>query len=177
MPNYQNSKIYKIIDLTNNNIYIGSTTKKLSRRLGSHTSNYKLYLNGKYKYITSFEIIKNGDYKIELIEAYPCDRKDQLITREGYYIKNRECVNKNIAGRTKIEYLREYYIKNKHAKKQYREKNKDKILAQCKIYREQNRDKNRTRANTKFKCDCGGSYTYANKRRHFTSKKHQKLNY
>jgi hypothetical protein len=30
--------------------------------------NYKKYLNGKYHYVTSFDILKNNDYKIELLE-------------------------------------------------------------------------------------------------------------
>ena len=38
---YQKSKIYKIVDNTNNNIYIGSTCEPiLSRRLAKHVSNY-----------------------------------------------------------------------------------------------------------------------------------------
>ena len=45
MPNYQNGKIYQIIDNTNNNIYIGSTCEPtLARRLSGHVRKYKSYL-------------------------------------------------------------------------------------------------------------------------------------
>jgi hypothetical protein len=42
MPNYQLGKIYKIVDNTNNNIYVGSTCEPtLARRLSGHTRNFK----------------------------------------------------------------------------------------------------------------------------------------
>ena len=60
MVNYKNGKIYKIIDLTNDNFYIGSTTKKyLSQRLEKHRTNYKCYLEGKTNYVSSYEILSN----------------------------------------------------------------------------------------------------------------------
>ena len=65
---YQNGKIYKIVDNTNGDIYIGSTYKRLYERIAKHEYDFKYYLNGNYHYITSFKILKNNDYKIELIE-------------------------------------------------------------------------------------------------------------
>ena len=38
--------------------------------------------------------------KIELLEDYPCENKEQLLKREGYYIQNNDCVNRCVAGRT-----------------------------------------------------------------------------
>jgi len=106
-------KIYKIVDNTNGNIYIGITTQKyLSKRLGQHKDRMSCM---------SKEIIKNGDYKIELIEE--TDDK----TRERYWIENTECINKVIPGRTHKEYLNDNkeYIRDRA--KKYREKNKEKI--------------------------------------------------
>lgn len=74
-------KIYKIVDNTNGNIYIGKTTLKLNRRLMYHKNNLNCM---------SREIIKNGDYKIELIE------ETNDINRERYWIINTECINKII---------------------------------------------------------------------------------
>ena len=45
--------------------------------------------------------------KIELIENYCCECKEELLRREGHYIRENECVNKLIAGRTKKEYKSE----------------------------------------------------------------------
>ena len=48
MPNYQLGKIYKIVDNTNNNIYVGSTCEPtLARRLSSHVRDYHVWKNGK----------------------------------------------------------------------------------------------------------------------------------
>ena len=48
MPNYQNSKIYKLTSPHTNKIYIGSTTQKyLSDRKSGHIRDYKNYGNGK----------------------------------------------------------------------------------------------------------------------------------
>ena len=42
--------------------------------------------------------------KIELVENFPCNSKEELTKREGFYIQSNDCVNKHIAGRTKEEY-------------------------------------------------------------------------
>jgi hypothetical protein len=79
-------KIYKIIDNTNDNIYIGSTCEYiLSRRLAGHRSMYDRYVKGAKNYTTSFEILKNENYCIILLESYPCDTKDQLTSRESFF--------------------------------------------------------------------------------------------
>ena len=105
-------KIYKIVDNTNENIYIGSTCKTLKERLSHHKNNYKAYLKGLYANNTSFDIIKNNDFTIKLLEACNIKTKLELLEREKYYIENNECLNKQMPGRTK---------------KEYREKNNDKI--------------------------------------------------
>ena len=89
MVNYQEGKIYKIVDKTNGNIYIGSTAEKyLSKRLQHHISNYNYYLKNNKKYKTSYEIFKNNDFEILLLETYPCNNKYELEVKERYYIEN-----------------------------------------------------------------------------------------
>jgi hypothetical protein len=106
MPvDYSKGKIYQIVDYTNDNVYIGSTCEPtLARRLANHVIGYKAYLNGKGNYVTSYKILENDNYDIQLIEFFPCETKDELHKREGYHI-NRAigCVNKIIAGRTRKE--------------------------------------------------------------------------
>jgi len=85
MVNYQLGKIYKIVDNTNGNVYIGSTCEPtLARRLAGHIGNYKKYLNGKYHYVTSFKILENNNYDMVLIEKFPCDSKEELHARERF---------------------------------------------------------------------------------------------
>ncbi len=81
--NYQNSNIYKITDNTTDAIYIGSTCKTLEQRLKQHEYNLKSYKAGNYHFITSFKILENNNYKIELIKLYPCDSKKELELQEG----------------------------------------------------------------------------------------------
>ena len=106
-------KIYKIIDNTNDAIYIGKTIQSLNQRLSQHESS---------RGCSSKKIIENGDYKIELIE----ETEDE--SRERYWIESTECINKQIPGRSK----REYY-----------ENNKEKRLQQMKQYRDKNKEKNK----------------------------------
>ena len=65
---YNKGKIYKIVDNTTGNIYIGSTCKPLSARLACHRASYKIYLNTGKPYYSSFEILKNNNFDIILIE-------------------------------------------------------------------------------------------------------------
>jgi len=149
---YNHSKIYKIVSPSTDKIYIGSTTQTLAQRLGKHIKNYKDYTNNNInKYITSFEIIKLGDYSIVLLEECNFNNKEQLRQREGYYIKlyNDVCVNNRIAGRTKTEYRND----NKDKSKQYYTDNKEIILEQKKQYRNDNKElfkeRNKQRYQTK----------------------------
>ena len=44
---------------------------------------------------------------IELVEAFPCNNKEELRAIEGHYIRERGTLNHRISGRTNNEY-REY---------------------------------------------------------------------
>ena len=60
--------IYKITLNSTDRIYIGSTQKSLQTRLSQHESKYNIYLSGETNYLSSFEILRLGDFDIELIE-------------------------------------------------------------------------------------------------------------
>ena len=155
-----NGKIYKIVDNTNNNVYIGSTCCSLKTRLTVHKSDYKRFLNGLFHNVTSFEIIKNNNYKIELLEDCNIKTKQELLARERFFIKNNECLNKYIPGSCDKgiqQYKKQWYIDNK-----------DKLNNIHKAYNAKNKDK----ANEKFVCQCGGRYTRCGKSIHNKSNKH-----
>ena len=179
MVNYQQAKIYKIECNISGKIYIGSTCKKtLAERMSQHRSDYKRYLNGNYHYISSFDIIKDGDYDIILIESFPCDSKDELYAKERYWTNELDCVN-----RYKNQGLFNE-LGEKEYKKEYREINKDKINEKNKEYYEQNinkilkyqeeyRDNNKEKINEKHQCECGDCYSNVNKSHHLKTIKHQ----
>ena len=130
-------KIYKLIDLTNNNIYIGSTRGDLKLRLSQHKSNYKRYLTNNKLYLTAFEIIKNDNYTIELLEDLNIDSKEELFKKEREYIERLECVNNNTPSRTrdeKLEYDRLYF-------KEYYKNNRADHIYKCKLYNEVNKER------------------------------------
>jgi len=99
--------IYKIIDNTNDNLYIGSTTQSLKNRLKTHKCNNND--------CSSYQIIENGDYIIAEIEK--CDVENRRY-REQYWIDNSEnCINKRRAYLTKEQNKdkrREYAINKYH---------------------------------------------------------------
>jgi hypothetical protein len=137
---YKNAKIYKITDIAYTKMYIGSTCQPLSKRFTNHKANYKAWKDGKRGKMTSFDLFDEfgiENCKIELIESFACNCKDELQKKEGDHIKNNDCVNKIIAGRTPKEYREANKEKISEYQKQYKEANKDKILE----YREANKEK------------------------------------
>jgi predicted GIY-YIG superfamily endonuclease len=129
---YQLGKIYKILDNTNGNIYIGSTCEPtLARRLTNHVSNYKRYLKKLHRYTSSFEIIKNGNYNIMLIELYPCNSKNELISKERHHIETLNCVNKVVPGRTDREYYLDHQENEIKRGLEYRNENRITITCIC----------------------------------------------
>ena len=177
MVNYQLGKIYKIVDNTNGNIYIGSTCEPiLSRRLAQHKATYNQYLKGNYPFVTSFDILKNDNYEIVLLELYPCNSKDELHSKERFYIENNECINKYIPTRTIKECMKQYRKEHKDEiaeyKKQYREQNKEDILQYHKDYYKNNLEKIKQYATAIIKCGCGSDIQQTYKAKHFKSKKH-----
>ena len=131
---YQNGKIYKIVDIGYNKCYIGSTCEKLSMRMARHRADFKKNLRGVYRYTRACDLFNEygvENCKIELIEYFKCDTLQELRRREGEHIKNNECVNKYVAGRTAKEYYDDnryniieqrkgYYENNKQAIKEHR---------------------------------------------------------
>ena len=124
---YKNGKIYSLRSYQTNDIYIGSTCSPFNKRIYKHKNNYKRWKEGKYAYITAFEIIKYDDCYIELIDLYPCNSKIELHKRHGELIRDMECVNKIIPGRTGKQYKIDHQDKIKQYRKQHYINNQDKI--------------------------------------------------
>jgi hypothetical protein len=143
MPDYSRGKIYKIINDKTEEQYFGSTCEPtLARRLARHIKDYKrweLKKEGAH-FVTSFLIFNNNNYHIELVELFSCSSKDELTTREKYYIKNNECVNKYIPMRSKKEYYEDNKEEIAEKRKIYNEANKEIISEKKKIYRNEHKE-------------------------------------
>ena len=138
---YENGKIYKITDISYTLTYYGSTIETLSQRMGRHRSYYRTYKNkGDGVNISVFKIFDEfglENCKIELVELCPCASKMELERKEGEYIKNNECVNKMIMGRTAEECKKEYRKKHKDILSQ---KNKEYYILKKDIILQRNKD-------------------------------------
>jgi len=149
MNPYNNSKIYKIISDKTDLIYIGSTYQKLYLRKNEHKKKYRKWIlangdkEGGNGYYSVFKIFKIDfdDFDIVLIENYNCNTKEELHSRERYYIDlhKEKCVNIYIPTRTHKEWIEdqgeEYKIKkNEKIREKYQENKeelKQKITCEC----------------------------------------------
>ena len=160
MPNYQNGKVYKIINPQNEVIYIGSTVEKLCRRFSKH----------KHR--------DNGN-KIILLENYPCNSKEELCMKEQEHIESHE----NLLNQMRAYNSEEYY--KKYIKEYYeiwRENNKEKKSEYNSTYRLNNIDKVneavrkcREKYDKKITCECGCEIRKYDMIRHKKTKKHIKF--
>lgn len=192
---YQQGKIYKLCSARTNLCYIGSTCKSLTDRMSSHICSASG--NGKYKYISAFQILQYPDANIELVELFPCSNSLELRQREQHWIDNTNCCNRFNAVRDP-DYNKKYYEKNKEAilakMAEYRDNNKE-IIAERKSryfrenkekiaeYRRQEyvREKKRTcdaayraeKLSQKIQCECGSSVSILNYNKHTGTKKHK----
>lgn len=204
MVNYQNGKIYKLVNNVDDKIYVGSTCNLLRVRKGKH----KITAKGEptrhvYAHLNGVGWI---NVEIILIETCPCDDKDELHKRERYWIDElKPELNREIPGRTSKEWYvdnkvkvqlqcKEYYTENKeHIKqksKEYYETNKDIvsrkgkekyqnekgiILQRVKNHRDNNKAKLSQRQKEKILCGCGTTTVRSNLANHRKTAKHIRL--
>ena len=143
MNKYENAKIYKIVDVGYNKCYIGSTCESLSQRMARHRNDYKANQRIKSKITNSFKLFDEyglDNCKIELVENHPCGNIEELRRREGFYIKEFDCVNKNIAGRTDKEYKQDNRDHILELRRENYERHREDKINKAKEYYQQNKD-------------------------------------
>ena len=145
--------IYKLICSESNKVYYGSTTNPVKRYHQHCSPNNNC----------SSKILVKPDFNI--LECVCVEDREEffkeLKLREKYYIKNNECVNKNIPLRTNQERYKDKIKENpNYLKEQY--------IKAGGIERN-----NRTRK----ECPCGGTYIQRNKKTHDLTKKHLEFVY
>ena len=187
MNKYSNGKIYKIFNIITDEIYVGSTIQSLNVRLIKHKDD----ANRDKQYQTTIsKLMKelgSEHFYIELVEACPCNSRDELNAKEGHWIRQLKTINKQIMGRSRKEHYQDNKIQiqenSKEYNKQYKLDNKEHILEQNKEYYQrtkeqqqeyQKSDKVKEWKNTKVACPCGGSYTLCHKAEHFNCGRHLK---
>ena len=87
MVNYQNGKIYKIVDNDTGDVFYGSTTQKnLASCMTSHRR-----VDSK---LLSQIIIRRQNYGYSLVENIACKNSEELNQKLRFYIDNNVCINK-----------------------------------------------------------------------------------
>ena len=126
MTNYQNGKIYKLVNSVNDKLYIGGTCMSLAQRKSNHKSKAKVKINRPvYKQLNEIGWI---NVSIILIEDYPCDNKDSLIKREQYWIDELKPVLNFHPAYKPLDKLGEWYREHKQEVKLYRSA---RIICEC----------------------------------------------
>jgi len=101
---FSEAKIYKILDVNKNIIYVGSTIQSLYQRFKAHHHNH-------------------SENTIELIKNFPCDNFTELRIEENKYIKlYPNLLNKNRAHITEEDnkiWRVKYYKENRTKKNEY----------------------------------------------------------
>ncbi len=154
---YNNSLIYKIVNDVNSEVYVGSTCQPILTRFNKHISHLKTESKKHRPLYKLMNEIGKEKFYISLVEEYPCSNKSDLLTREGYWIREIGTLNSNIAGRSNKEFLQNYYIKNA-----------EKICSQTKEYRRLNEE----RISERISCECGCKVRRDNISNHKKTKKH-----
>ena len=172
MPDYSLGKIYTIRCKNDQTlVYVGSTVEKLCNRFSKHK--FQSMVNPNTKFYTT---VKDwNDWYIELYEDCPCERKEQLLKREGEIAREIGNLNMQTVGiysnMHKKEYMQKYREKHADEIKEYKKYNyeskKNEILQNQKEKYEKNKEM--------FLCSCGCSVSKHNLTRHEKSVKHLKL--
>ena len=185
---YHKGQIYKITDVAYTECYYGSTIEPLNKRMVHHRHRYINRDNGKETCIRSVNALfdKYGleNCKIEWVEDYPCNSKKELARREGFYIQNNACVNKNVAGRTSEESreatrektnkrMSEYYKKNADRIKAYQKEHGLKYADKIKERKQKHYEANKDKFKECYLCSCGRHVQNRSKTRHEKTQYHQ----
>ena len=183
MADYIQGKIYKIVSDECDAVYYGSTVKTLMERWQKHKYNFKSWKKIGGSMCASFKLFDEhgiDNFRIELVEDYPCDNDEQLRMKEDEYIRENECVNENRAFTTneeKLEQSRQYHHSNKaHAnenrKQRYHNHSKEELELKKEYYCN-HKEAILEQRRLKVVCECGREVRKSDIARHRKSAFHQ----
>ena len=134
----QNGKIYQILNIVNDEVYVGSTIQPLCKSMFERKSRCnKLCTLNIYQ---AMRETGDDNLYIELIEAFPCNSNEELHAREGYYVRERGTLNKITSGRTPKEWVEEHKGRIANYQTQYKEEKQEPLNQYRKQYRKDNQE-------------------------------------
>ena len=82
--NFNNGSIYKITNTIDTMIYIGSTTININVRFDRHLQDSLFKTSKLYNHMRD---IGKENFKMEMVELYPCKSVEELEGREAFWIR------------------------------------------------------------------------------------------
>lgn len=178
---YKNGKIYKLVNTIDDEIYVGSTCQLLCQRMGLHRTAAKK--GNKSKLYQTMRGYGLENFKIVLVEEYPCENKEQLRAREEHWRRELNAkLNSYQCHTTEAEYKTRKIIHNKKyrgmhqeqiasMKKEWAKKNETHVKAKRKEYVAEHQEdikkyrKDYHRKNSKAICKKSRDWYQKNKKR------------
>ena len=168
--------------------YYGSTADLIKRK-SNHKRNYNEWVkNGRpiNTKCSSVHILDNGDWKMEKIDEIVGERWEAK-KKEGEFIRNNDCINIQIASRTRKEYRvdnkgqiaqkqKQWKNANKNKisqkNKEWYDENKDEIKKKKKEYYDKNKQSISEKRKEKITCECGAMVSKQYLSQHRKTTKH-----
>ena len=168
---YNNTKIYKLYEVTNGYFYIGSTCSTLSKMLSEHK--HVAIRQPETKVYKCFNSIGWNNVKIILMEEHYLENRDQQLREENrvimMYLHEDKCLNSIRPWFTEEEKLEMSKARQQRTaihQKEYYKLNRDRIL-------ERNKEWSNKIKEVNCYCGCGSVYRMYNKTQHAKSNKHK----
>ena len=170
---FKKGKIYCIRNTIDDDIYVGSTTQPLSKRMAWHRQSMNSKSKNHYKLYTKMRELGVTNFYIELIEDCPCDNLEQLRMREGHFMREISTLNHHVPGRSYAQWLLDNKEVLQERQKAYEKANKEHRLNKMRTYQLEHTDEIKEWKTTRHICGCGGTYTNTHKSRHMKTEMHQ----
>lgn len=88
-----------------------------------------------YKLYQAINELGRHAFYIEFLEDYPCQKREELLKREGKKIKEHQReLNTIVSGRTKKEYRQDKFQQIQNKQKEIYERNRSKLIKYQKDY-------------------------------------------
>ena len=151
VKNFPNAVVY-VLQCIDNYYYIGSTINDPRYRLNNHKQDSKKYPDRNV--YTHINTIGWDNVQLQVVEAYPCNTKEELKLKEDEMIKDslndQYCLNHIralVSSEERKHNVTNYYLTNRQQiieqHKQYLEANKERVDAYHAAYRKENAEARR----------------------------------
>jgi len=173
---YSSGKIYILSNDKTQDVYVGSTTTELYKRLYQH----KVARNAERTCMSAKLFENDAVVSIKLLETYPCKSKLELNLRENHWIQQtpnviNRVLNPGVEDRKahRKAYLEANAERFREANLAYKAEHKEESALQHKLWAEANKEHIKEQKNEKVMCEkCNRLISRGSMYRHVKTKEH-----